>query len=250
MLQYCAHGKDCHAQQKGQRMQSQPNAVIQPHIADAMQRVYLWMTAGLLVTAACSSVVLNIPSIWSLIFTPYVFLGILIAEIILVIALSALVMRVSTSIAIGLFVFYAALNGITITPIAFVYTTGSIAVAFFTTAGAFAALAVYGMTTKRNLSEMGKFMMMILFGICIATVVNMFLKNEMIDYVMSYVSVFVFAGLTAYDTQRLTQIAEQMHGDDQLNKFAIYGALTLYLDFINLFVNLVRILGKRRNNSV
>jgi uncharacterized protein len=109
---------------------------------------------------------------------------------------------------------------------------------------------VYGMTTKHNLSEMGKFMMMILFGICIATVVNMFLKNEMIDYVMSYVSVFVFAGLTAYDTQRLTQIAEQMHGDDQLNKFAIYGALTLYLDFINLFVNLVRILGKRRDKSV
>jgi len=235
-----------HTLQKGRDMQSHTAAVVPANIAQAMQRVYVWMTAGLLITAACSSVVLNTPSIWGVIFTSYVFLGILIAEIILVIALSALVMRVRTSIAIGLFVFYAALNGVTITPIAFAFTTGSIAVAFFTTAGAFAALALYGMTTKRNLSGVGKFMMMVLFGVCIATIVNIFLKNSMIDYVMSYVSVFVFAGLTAYDTQRLTQLAEQMHGEDQLNKFAIYGALTLYLDFINLFVNLVRILGKKR----
>ena len=156
-------------------------------------------------------------------------------------------MRMSTPVAIGLFLLYAALNGITITPLAFAFTTGSIAVAFLTTAGAFAGLALYGMTTKRNLTGIGRFMMMVLFGICIATVVNLFLQNPLVDYAMSIVSVFVFAGLTAYDTQRLTQMAEQMHGDDQINKFAIYGALTLYLDFINLFVNIVRIFGKRRD---
>lgn len=212
-----------------------------------MQYVYLWMAAGLLVTAAASSVVLNNSSIWSIVFSSYVFLGLIIVEVVLVIAISALVMRVSPAIAIGLFLFYAALNGITITPIAFVYTASSIAVAFFTTAGSFAGLALYGMTTKRDLSGVGKFMMMALFGVCIATIINLFLHNPMIDYVMSIVSVFIFAGLTIYDTQRLNQMAQQMHGDDQLSRFAVYGALTLYLDFINLFINILRIMGKRRN---
>lgn len=228
-------------------MTTQPHPVVHSDIQHAMQHVYLWMTAGLLITAACSSVVLNIPSIWNLLFTPYAYLGILIVEIILVIALGALVLRLRPAVAIGLFVLYAALNGISITPLAFAFTTGSIAVAFVTTAGAFAGLALYGMTTKRNLSGIGRFMMMVLFGICIATIVNLFLRNSLVDYAMSVVSVFVFAGLTAYDTQRLTHMAEQMHGDDHINTFAIYGALTLYLDFINLFVNIVRIFGKRRD---
>lgn len=234
------------AEKRHLRMQSSP-PVVQSQVQSAMQYVYLWMAAGLLVTAAISSVVLNNSSIWGVIFSPYVFLGLIIVEVIVVIAMSALVMRVSPGVAIGLLVLYAALNGITITPIAFTYTASSIAAAFFTTAGSFAGLALYGMTTKRDLSGIGKFMMMALFGVCIATVINIFLHNAFIDYVMSIMSVFIFAGLTVYDTQRLNQIAQQMHGDDRLNQFAVYGALTLYLDFINLFVNILRILGKRRD---
>ena len=228
-------------------MQSPPAVVATPHLQQAMQHVYLWMCAGLLVTAAISSVVLNVSSIWSLLFQPYVYLGVLIVEIIVVIALSALAMRIKPSLAIGLFVLYAALNGITITPLAFAYTTGSIAVAFVISAGTFAALAVYGTTTKQDLSGVGRFMMMVLFGVCIAALVNLVLGNPLIDYVMSIISVLVFAGLTAYDTQRLTQIAQQMQDDNRINQFAIYGALTLYLDFINIFVNMARLLGKRRD---
>lgn len=228
-------------------MQSSPHVIVQPHIHDAMQRVYLWMGAGLLVTAAMSRIVFNTSVLWSFILNTYVFLGLIIVEVILVIVISALVMRIQPPVAIGLYIFYAALNGITITPIAFVFTTSSIAVAFCITAGAFVGLALYGMTTKRNLSGIGQFMAMVLFGICIATITNLWLQSPLIDYVTSIVSVCVFAGLTAYDTQRLTQMAQQMHGDAQINKFAVYGALTLYLDFINLFVNIARIVGKRRD---
>ena len=228
-------------------MQSSPHVTVQPHIHDAMQQVYLWMGAGLLVTAAMSSIVFNTSVLWSFILNTYVFLGLIIVEVILVIVISALVMRIQPPVAIGLYIFYAALNGITITPIAFVFTTSSIAVAFCITAGAFAGLALYGMTTKRNLSGIGQFMTMVLFGICIATITNLWLQSPLIDYVMSIVSVCVFAGLTAYDTQRLTQMAQQMDDDARLNRFAIYGALILYLDFINLFVNIARIFGKRRD---
>jgi FtsH-binding integral membrane protein len=228
-------------------MQSQPQVVAQPRIQSAMQQVYLWMTAGLLVTGAVSSMVMGNESILVSISNPIVFIGLIIAEVILVIALSATIMKLSPAMATGLFLFYAMLNGITLTPIVLVYTASSVAAAFFTTAGSFAALALYGSTTKRDLSGMGKFLLMGVIGLIIASIVNMFVGSGPFSFIISIVGVLVFAGLTVYNTQRLTQMAQQMVTEEDTGRFAIYGALTLYLDFINLFIYMLRLFGVRRD---
>jgi FtsH-binding integral membrane protein len=178
---------------------------------------------------------------------PIVFIGLIIAEVILVIALSATIMKLSPAMATGLFLFYAMLNGITLTPIVLVYTASSVAAAFFTTAGSFAALALYGSTTKRDLSGMGKFLLMGVIGLIIASIVNMFVGSGPFSFIISIVGVLVFAGLTVYNTQRLTQMAQQMVTEEDTGRFAIYGALTLYLDFINLFIYMLRLFGVRRD---
>ncbi|MFN5935027.1 MAG: Bax inhibitor-1/YccA family protein [Roseiflexaceae bacterium] len=228
-------------------MQSQPQVVAQPRIQSAMQQVYLWMTAGLLVTGAVSSMVMGNESILVSISNPIVFFGLIIAEVILVIALSATIMKLSPAMATGLFLFYAMLNGITLTPLVLVYTASSVAAAFFTTAGSFAALALYGSTTKRDLSGMGKFLLMGVIGLIIASIVNMFIGSGPFSFIISIVGVLVFAGLTVYNTQRLTQMAQQMVTEEDTGRFAIYGALTLYLDFINLFIYMLRLFGVRRD---
>lgn len=228
-------------------MQSQPQVVTQPRIQSAMQQVYLWMTAGLLVTGAVSSMVMGNESILVSISNPIVFFGLIIAEVILVIALSAAIMKLSPAAATGLFLFYAMLNGITLTPLVLVYTASSVAAAFFTTAGSFAALALYGSTTKRDLSGMGKFLLMGLIGLIIASIVNMFIGSGPFGFIISIIGVLVFAGLTVYNTQRLTQMAQQMVTEEDTGRFAIYGALTLYLDFINLFIYMLRLFGVRRD---
>ncbi|MCE2852015.1 MAG: Bax inhibitor-1/YccA family protein [Roseiflexaceae bacterium] len=228
-------------------MQSQPQVVAQPRIQSAMQQVYLWMTAGLLVTGAVSSMVMGNESILASISNPIVFFGLIIAEVILVIALSATIMKLSPAMATGLFLFYAMLNGITLTPLVLVYTASSVAAAFFTTAGSFAALALYGSTTKRDLSGMGKFLLMGVIGLIIASIVNMFIGSGPFSFIISIVGVLVFAGLTVYNTQRLTQMAQQMVTEEDTGRFAIYGALTLYLDFINLFIYMLRLFGVRRD---
>lgn len=228
-------------------MQSQPQVVTQPRIQSAMQQVYLWMTAGLLVTGAVSSMVMGNESILVSISNPIVFFGLIIAEVILVIALSAAIMKLSPAVATGLFLFYAMLNGITLTPLVLVYTASSVAAAFFTTAGSFAALALYGSTTKRDLSGMGKFLLMGLIGLIIASIVNMFIGSGPFSFIISIIGVLVFAGLTVYNTQRLTQMAQQMVTEEDTGRFAIYGALTLYLDFINLFIYMLRLFGVRRD---
>ena len=228
-------------------MQSQPQVVAQPRIQSAMQQVYLWMTAGLLVTGAVSSMVMGNESILASISNPIVFFGLIIAEVILVIALSATIMKLSPAMATGLFLFYAMLNGITLTPLVRFYTESSVAAAFFTTAGSFAALALYGSTTKRDLSGMGKFLLMGVIGLIIASIVNMFIGSGPFSFIISIVGVLVFAGLTVYNTQRLTQMAQQMVTEEDTGRFAIYGALTLYLDFINLFIYMLRLFGVRRD---
>ena len=228
-------------------MQSQPQVVAQPRIQSAMQQVYLWMTAGLLVTGAVSSMVMGNESILASISNPIVFFGLIIAEVILVIALSATIMKLSPAMATVLFLFYAMLNGITLTPLVLVYTASSVAAAFFTTAGSFAALALYGSTTKRDLSGMGKFLLMGVIGLIIASIVNMFIGSGPFSFIISIVGVLVFAGLTVYNTQRLTQMAQQMVTEEDTGRFAIYGALTLYLDFINLFIYMLRLFGVRRD---
>ena len=230
-------------------MQSQPQpvVVVQSRIQSVMQQVYLWMTAGLLLTGAISSMLASNEVLLGMVLNPYIFIGLFVVELGLVIAISAFINKMSPALATGLFILYAAINGITLTPIFLAYTNASIATAFFTTAGMFAALTLYGTVTKRDLSGMGRFLLMALFGLCIATIVNIFLKNSVMDFVISIFGVLIFAGLTAYDTQRLNQIASQAMSEDEIGRFSIMGALILYLDFINLFLYLLRLFGKRRD---
>jgi len=234
---------------KGSVMQSQPQpvVVVQSRIQSVMQQVYLWMTAGLLVTGAISSMIFNSPTLSGMLLNPIVFIALFVVELVLVIAISAFINKMSPALATGLFILYAAVNGITLTPIFFAYTSTSIATAFFTTAGMFGALTLYGTVTKRDLSGMGRFLLMALFGLCIASIINIFLKNGVMDFVISIFGVLIFAGLTAYDTQRLNQLASQASSDDEIGRFSIMGALILYLDFINLFLYLLRLFGKRRD---
>jgi FtsH-binding integral membrane protein len=211
-------------------------------------RVYGWMTAGLGLTALAALFTLATPALLQAIFeNKLVFYGLMIGELGLVIALSAAINRIGALTATLMFLLYSILNGVTLAAIFLVYTQSSIANAFVVTAGTFAAMSLYGMATKRDLTGLGSFMFMGLIGIVIASVVNIFMQSAMITWVVSYIGVLVFVGLTAYDTQKLKRIGQQSFADGaSLQKAAILGALTLYLDFINLFLMLLRIMGDRR----
>ena len=162
--------------------------------------------------------------------------------------LSAAINRLSATAAMMMFLVYSALNGMTLSIIFVVYTRSSIASTFFVTAGTFGAMSLYGHLTKRDLTSWGSFLTMGLFGIIIASVVNIFLKSEMVTWIVTYIGIFVFIGLTAYDTNKLKIIARQGFNDEETEKkVGILGALTLYLDFINLFLLLLRVLGGRRD---
>ena len=212
------------------------------------QKVFLWMTAGLAVTALASYLMLSSQSALQVLFgNRLVFYGLIFAELGLVIALSAAINRISAATATLMFLVYSALNGVTFAAIFLIYTRSSIASAFLVTAGTFAAMSVYGYVTKRDLTGFGSFLFMGLVGIIIASLVNLFLHSEMVYWITSYLGVFIFVGLTAYDTQKIKQIGQAgfANGEDQ-HKAAILGALRLYLDFINLFLMLLRVMGNRR----
>jgi len=212
------------------------------------QKVYLWMMVGLAMTALASAFMLSSQTAQQLVFgNKIVFYGLIFAELGMVIAISAAINRISSVTATLLFVLYSALNGVTFAAIFMIYTRSSIASTFLVTAGTFGAMSFYGYVTKKDLTGFGSFLFMGLIGIVIASVVNLFLHSEMIYWVTTYIGVFVFVGLTAYDTQKIKQIGEAgfASGEDQ-QKAAILGALRLYLDFINLFLMLLRIMGNRR----
>lgn len=224
-----------------------------------MAQVYGWMSVGLLLTAfvawyAIPSDMYSMQSVQSSLAYKIGFenrglmWGLLIAQLGIVMGLSFLVNKVSASVATGLFMLYSMLTGLTLSVLVFAYTTESIASTLFITAGMFGAMTVYGYVTKRDLTGIGNFLIMGLFGIIIASVVNIFMQNSALTMAISYVGVVVFVGLTAYDTQKLKNLGEQIAEDDPQNyrKYSILGALTLYLDFINLFLMLLRILGDRR----
>jgi len=214
-----------------------------------VRSVYNWMAVGLALTGAIAYGVAQSPSMIRFIFgNQFLFFGLIIAELALVFYLSARIQRVQAATATALFVLYAGLNGLTLSFIFLVYTKSSIASTFFICAGTFAAASIYGMTTRRDLTSMGSFMAMGLIGILIATVVNLFIRSSGMQLIISYIGVIVFVGLTASDTQTLKGMAlTQPAGLDAgvVRKGAILGALTLYLDFINLFLMLLRILGNR-----
>ncbi|PLX98826.1 MAG: hypothetical protein C0623_11270 [Desulfuromonas sp.] len=222
-----------------------------PTVADStgfFPKVYGWMTAGLALTALMAVVTLSSQQMLNLIFgNKMVFYGLIIGELGLVIALSAAINRISAMTATLMFLIYSGLNGVTFAAIFMIYTSSSIASTFFVASGTFAAMSIYGYTTKKDLTGWGSFLFMGLIGIIIASVVNLFMQSEMIYWITSYIGVFIFVGLTAYDTQKIKKIGEAGFADgESQKKAAILGALRLYLDFINLFLMLLRIMGNRR----
>ncbi len=214
-----------------------------------MAQVYGWMTCGLLLTAFVAWYAASSEAVMTFVFSSRItFFGLIIAQLALVFVLSGLIQRLSAGMATTLFMLYSALTGLTLSSILLVYTAQSIAATFVVTAGMFGAMSLYGYTTKRDLSGFGNMLFMGLIGIVLASVVNFWLKSEALMWAVTYIGVVIFVGLTAYDTQKLKNIGEQIDTRDasQLRKYSILGALTLYLDFINLFLMLLRILGNRR----
>ena len=221
----------------------------QVRINEFIRSVYNWMAIGLGLTGFVAFYVSNSETLIRLIFgNQLIFFGLIIGELVLVFTISARVHKMQASTATSLFVLYAALNGATLSAIFLIYTRSSITSTFFICAATFISSSIYGMVTKRDLTSMGQFMFMGLIGIVIASVVNLFVRSSGMSLIVSYIGVVVFVGLTAYDTQKLRTMAlSQPAGLDSgtVRRGAILGALTLYLDFINLFLMLLRILGNR-----
>lgn len=216
-----------------------------------VRSVYNWMAIGLGLTGLVAYYVASSESLLKLIFgNQLIFFGLIIGELAMVFYLSARINRLQASTATGLFLFYAFLNGVTLSAIFIVYSRTSIASTFFICAATFAASSVFGWVTKRDLTGMGNFMFMGLIGIIIASVVNIFMQNSGMHMIIGYIGVIVFVGLTAYDTQKIKNMALSQPADigaGVIRKGAIMGALSLYLDFINLFLMMLRIFGGGRD---
>lgn len=214
-----------------------------------MRKVFVWMTLALAITGLTAYGVATSPTILSLIFSSKVtFFGLIIAEFALVFAISGAINRLSLSTATLLFILYSVINGATLSTIFFAFSVATIGKVFFITAGTFGAMALVGYTTKTDLTSMGKLLFMALLGIIIASVVNIFVASSGLDLILSYVGVLVFVGLTAYDTQKIKQMCQSApDAGESTQKLALIGALSLYLDFINLFLYLLRIFGNNRD---
>lgn len=211
-------------------------------------KVYNWMALALFVTGLVAYFTASSPQmINAIISSKLIFYGLLISELLLVIYLTSAIQKLSQNMVITGFLIYSVLNGLTMSVIFLVYTSNSIATTFYVTAGTFGAMSLYGYYTKKDLTSIGNIAIMALIGIIIASIVNMFLKNEMMYWIITYLGVAVFVALTAYDTQKLKEIGSKgfVNGEN-MEKMSILGALTLYLDFINLFLFLLRIFGDRK----
>lgn len=213
--------------------------------ATLMRKVYLWMTLALVITGFTAYAVATRNALTELVWSNSSVMWILlIAELALVIGISAAINKLSLTVATLLFVLYSVVNGAVLSSIFFVYTEGSIATAFFVAAATFGAMSLYGYFTKADLSSWGKILIMALIGLIIATIVAIFVPG--ISAIVSYVGVLIFVGLTAYDTQKIKQMCLQApDAGENMQKYALLGALSLYLDFVNLFLYLLRIFGRR-----
>jgi FtsH-binding integral membrane protein len=220
-------------------------------VNDYVRSVYNWMCIGLALTGFVAFYVSTNETILRLVFgNRFVFFGLILAELAMVFAIAGMVNRMSATMATALFVIYSTLNGVVLSSIFLAYTRASIFSTFFICAATFLACSIYGWITKRDLTSLGGFLFMGLIGIIIASVVNWFIRSSAMTMVISYIGVFVFVGLTAYDTQKIKNMAlAQPAGLDGavIRKGAILGALSLYLDFINLFLMLLRIFGQSRD---
>ena len=214
-----------------------------------MRNVYTWMTCGLAMTALTAMIVGRNENWVYTLATSGMYWGLLIAEVVLVIFLSARINKLSFATAGLMFAAYAILNGVTMSIIMLAYTAESIAQAFFVTAGTFGGMSLVGFFIKKDLSAMGRTLMMALIGLIIATIVNIFWQNSMMASILNYAGVIIFVALTAYDTQKIKVMLQQAQYagiSDQTNKLALMGSLTLYLDFINLFLYILRLFGNRK----
>ena len=211
-------------------------------------QVYGWMAAGLGLTGGIALFASTSPELLKFVFgTPFVFMGLIILELVVVGFLSARIFDWSLGKVQGAFVGYAMLNGVTLSCVFLAYTSSSIASTFFVTAGTFGIMSLFGYFTKSDLSGWGKLLSMAVIGLVIAMVVNLFFRNPAVEIFTSFIGVLLFTALTAYDTQKLKQLAllGVTEGEETSNKASILGALTLYLDFVNLFLFLLRIFGRR-----
>ena len=214
-----------------------------------MRKVYVWMTLALAITGFTAYSVASTPTLLAAIFSNSMLMwGLIIGELALVFIISGAINRLSLTTATLLFIVYSVLNGAMLSSIFVEYEPMVIAKVFFITAGTFGAMAFYGYSTKRDLTSIGKILFMALIGLIIATIVNLFLKSPGFDYILSYIGVAIFVGLTAWDSQKIKQmLMTQYDMSEGAQKLALLGSLTLYLDFINLFLYLLRIFGSNRD---
>ncbi len=213
-------------------------------LSTVMRKVYVRMFLALVVTAFTALYVASSPALLTTILgSRAIFFGLMIAELAVVFVLSGMLHKLSTATATLLFYLYAILNGVVFSSIFVVYELGSIAYTFFITAGVFGAMSVYGLVTKNDMTRFGSYCVMALFGLIIATVVNIFVASSTLDWIISFVGVALFIGLTAWDTQKIKNAAYEVE-PSQIGKLATIGALSLYLDFINLFLYLLRFFGR------
>ncbi|HVC21676.1 MAG TPA: Bax inhibitor-1/YccA family protein [Vicinamibacterales bacterium] len=216
-------------------------------VSTFLRAVYGWMAAGLAITALTAWLIASSPAVVMAVATnQLLFWGLVIAQLGIVFYLSARVQRLAPATAGMLFVLYSALTGVTISFVLLAFTGQSVATTFIVTAGMFGALALYGTVTARSLQGLGQFLFMGLIGVVIASVVGMFWHSSALEFIISFIGVIVFTGLTAYDAQRLKAMSLSMP-EGQTESYAIVGALSLYLDFINLFLFLLQFMGRRRD---
>lgn len=226
-----------------------PVSVARVETRPLMRMVYTWMTVGLLVTAIVALSIAGSPSLARTIHSPSIMFGAIMAELAVVIGLSFFLQKLSPFAALLMFFGYAVLNGVTLSIIFAVYSIGTIQLAFFSAAGTFAAMTVLGYTTDLDLSQYRNYLIMGVIGLLIAGLVNMFLRSSGLDLFISMAGVIIFTVLTAYDTQKIKRFAANPEISDDGNllmKVSIMGALALYLDFVNLFIYLLRLFGRRR----
>ena len=227
-----------------QTLGKEQNAVF----AKLMRSVYLWMVFALVITGLTAAYVANSPAyISALVNNPMLFYGVNIAELAVVFILSGRIHKMSFLTASLMFIFYSLLTGVSLSTIFLAYTESSIATTFLITAGTFGTMSLVGFVTKKDLSKLGGILFMALIGLIIATVVNIFLVSDTLGWIINYVGVLIFVGLTAYDTQKIKQMMREYGTDinEQTQKMALMGSLSLYLDFINMFLYLLRIFGNR-----
>ena len=219
-------------------------------VNQVMKNIFMLMSLALALTGYVSYLIMSNEEILiKLLSNTMVFHGLLIAELIMVIVMSAMINKMSFPAAMALFALYSALNGVTLSPLMSLYTEESITSTFFITAGTFGTMALFGYTTKKDLTGIGRILIMALIGIIIATIANIFIGSSQMSMIINYVGVIIFVGLTAYDTQKIkemTQKSIQSGNESIIPKLSVIGALTLYLDFINLFIKLLKLMGKRK----